>query len=195
MDHPVTAVYDACVLYPAPLRSLLMYLALTDLFRARWTDAIHEECRIPGERSMRASTYNFVRNHSTGLRTITMSLKSGRIQFALQTLGTFHLPEGVEPYSAHHHPSQEFGDLIGQIRVTVTAAENDSQVSAEFSGEEVVAMLGDRWPDEQNFDHLHRSVVDRRCYPLNETLPPSERSFTAQGQTKKPGSHSGDRHH
>ncbi len=38
-----TALYDACVLYPAPLRSLLMYLALTDLFRARWTDAIHEE--------------------------------------------------------------------------------------------------------------------------------------------------------
>jgi predicted nucleic acid-binding protein len=38
-----TAVYDASVLYPAPLRSLLMYLALTDLFRAKWTDAIHEE--------------------------------------------------------------------------------------------------------------------------------------------------------
>jgi predicted nucleic acid-binding protein len=38
-----TVVYDACVLYPAPLRSLLMYLAVTDLFRAKWTDAIHEE--------------------------------------------------------------------------------------------------------------------------------------------------------
>ncbi len=38
-----TAIYDACVLYPAPLRSLLMYLAMTDLFRAKWTDAIHEE--------------------------------------------------------------------------------------------------------------------------------------------------------
>jgi predicted nucleic acid-binding protein len=38
-----TALYDACVLYPAQLRSLLMYLALTDLFRAKWTDAIHEE--------------------------------------------------------------------------------------------------------------------------------------------------------
>jgi len=36
-------VYDACVLYPAPLRSLFMYLALSGLFRARWTDAIHEE--------------------------------------------------------------------------------------------------------------------------------------------------------
>jgi predicted nucleic acid-binding protein len=38
-----TALYDACVLYPAPLRDLLMQLALTDLFRAKWTDAIHDE--------------------------------------------------------------------------------------------------------------------------------------------------------
>lgn len=37
------AVYDACVLYPAPLRDLLMHLAMTDLFRARWTSDIHEE--------------------------------------------------------------------------------------------------------------------------------------------------------
>lgn len=38
-----TALYDACTLYPAPLRDLLMHLALTDLFRARWTDEIHDE--------------------------------------------------------------------------------------------------------------------------------------------------------
>lgn len=38
-----TVVYDACVLYPAPLRDLLMELALADLFRAKWTDRIHEE--------------------------------------------------------------------------------------------------------------------------------------------------------
>lgn len=37
------AVYDACVLYPAPLRDLLMHLALTGLYRARWTERIHEE--------------------------------------------------------------------------------------------------------------------------------------------------------
>lgn len=42
MSH-FTALFDACVLYPAQLRSLLMHLALTDLFRAKWTDAIHEE--------------------------------------------------------------------------------------------------------------------------------------------------------
>lgn len=38
-----TALYDACVLYPAPLRDLLVQLALCDLFRARWTEQIHEE--------------------------------------------------------------------------------------------------------------------------------------------------------
>ena len=42
MTH-FTAIYDACVLYPAPLRSFLMYLAQTDLFRARWTNDFHEE--------------------------------------------------------------------------------------------------------------------------------------------------------
>jgi hypothetical protein len=38
-----TVVYDACVLYPAPLRDLLMQVAVTDLCRAQWTDVIHDE--------------------------------------------------------------------------------------------------------------------------------------------------------
>jgi hypothetical protein len=38
-----TVLFDACVLYPAPLRDLLLNLAMTELFRARWSDAIHEE--------------------------------------------------------------------------------------------------------------------------------------------------------
>jgi predicted nucleic acid-binding protein len=38
-----TAFYDANVLYPAELRNLLMHLALTGLFRARWSAAVHEE--------------------------------------------------------------------------------------------------------------------------------------------------------
>lgn len=36
-------IYDACVLYPAPLRDLLMHLAMTGLYRAKWTNAIHDE--------------------------------------------------------------------------------------------------------------------------------------------------------
>jgi predicted nucleic acid-binding protein len=38
-----TVLYDACVLYPAPLRDLLIRLAMTGLFSAKWTDQIHEE--------------------------------------------------------------------------------------------------------------------------------------------------------
>lgn len=38
-----TVIYDANVLYPAPLRSILMYLAISDLYRARWTMDIHDE--------------------------------------------------------------------------------------------------------------------------------------------------------
>jgi len=36
-------VYDACVLYPAPLRDFLLQLATTGLFAAKWTDRIHQE--------------------------------------------------------------------------------------------------------------------------------------------------------
>jgi len=39
----LTVLYDASVLYPAPLRDLPMRLALIDVFRARWIADIHEE--------------------------------------------------------------------------------------------------------------------------------------------------------
>ncbi|MBK8209137.1 MAG: PIN domain-containing protein [Rhodospirillales bacterium] len=38
-----TALLDANVLYPAPMRDVLLQLAVTDLFRARWTADIHRE--------------------------------------------------------------------------------------------------------------------------------------------------------
>lgn len=39
-----TVGYDACALYPAPLRDLLVRVANTGLVRARWTDRILDEC-------------------------------------------------------------------------------------------------------------------------------------------------------
>ena len=38
-----TVVVDACVLYPAPLRDLIMQFVVFDLFRVRWTEEIHAE--------------------------------------------------------------------------------------------------------------------------------------------------------
>jgi excisionase family DNA binding protein len=42
MNEPI-AVLDACVLYPALLRDLLMHLALVDVFRTRWTEESNNE--------------------------------------------------------------------------------------------------------------------------------------------------------
>ena len=38
-----TVLFDANVLYPAPMRDALMQLAVTDLFKAKWTADIHRE--------------------------------------------------------------------------------------------------------------------------------------------------------
>jgi hypothetical protein len=38
-----TALYDACVLFPFELRDTLVRLGRTGLFRAKWTERIHDE--------------------------------------------------------------------------------------------------------------------------------------------------------
>ena len=40
---PPVVVLDACVLYPAAQRDLLMWLAASGVIRAHWTNEIHEE--------------------------------------------------------------------------------------------------------------------------------------------------------
>ena len=41
IEQPVTALYDANILYPAPLRDLFIRIAQAGLVRARWTETIH----------------------------------------------------------------------------------------------------------------------------------------------------------
>lgn len=36
-------LFDACVLYPAPVRDLIIELAIADLYRAKWSNRIHDE--------------------------------------------------------------------------------------------------------------------------------------------------------
>ena len=43
MSHHYTALLDANVLYPAPMRDVLMQLAVTDIFKAKWSEDIHRE--------------------------------------------------------------------------------------------------------------------------------------------------------
>ena len=53
MWQPTIAVYDTNVLYPAPLRDLLIRLAQAGLVQAKWTEMIHDEW-----------TRNLLSNHS-----------------------------------------------------------------------------------------------------------------------------------
>ena len=43
MERVLTALYDANILYPAPLRDLFIRLAQAGLVHARWTEQIHDE--------------------------------------------------------------------------------------------------------------------------------------------------------
>ena len=49
----ISAVLDACVLYSAPLRSFLLWLADSDLFCPYWSEDIHKEwmCNLCANRS------------------------------------------------------------------------------------------------------------------------------------------------
>ncbi len=40
---PAAVILDACVLYPAPLRDVLLELSVEGIYRARWTERIHKE--------------------------------------------------------------------------------------------------------------------------------------------------------
>jgi hypothetical protein len=69
-----------------------------------------------------------------------------------------------------------------------------SRISALFTPQEVVAILGDAWPNERNMSFIRRSVTDRKAYPMPKPDTPQEKSFGAQGQTPKRGSHGESRH-
>lgn len=90
---------------------------------------------------------------------------------------------------------QALCEFAEEVRLTIEiAGAARKRRSAIFSTRQVVAILGGRWPDHENIDRIRRSIEDKKAYPMPEFEPPTEKSLGAQGQTKKPGSHSQSRH-
>jgi len=143
-----TALFDACVLYPQTLRDLLLNLARTDLFRARWTDRINQEWtrklleKNPGKADRVARTLALV-NQSvqdcliSGFEDVIPTLQlpdpdDRRVLAAaivgradvIVTLNLDDFPsEQLEPFGIEaQHPDRFVAHLIGRDRAVVCAA-------------------------------------------------------------------------
>jgi hypothetical protein len=88
--------------------------------------------------------------------------------------------------------------LTKQVRLVVKPArKGESQASAWFTSQEVVDLFEGEWPNEKSFTRVAIAIRERRRYPVPKAEIPGSggKSMTAQGQTKKPGSHSHNKHH
>ena len=165
----LTVVHDACVLYPAPLRSLLMYLAMTGLYRARWTNDIHEEwmrsiqrdypdiTRRQAERIRDLMNAHVPECIVTDYQALIPSLNlpdpddrhvlAAAIQGGADIILTFNLkhfpPDALAPYEIEAlHPD---GFLAGQIELApsiVCRAANEQRRSLKNPPMDVEAYLG-----------------------------------------------------
>ncbi len=79
-------------------------------------------------------------------------------------------------------------DEATSVKITLLGEPNEW---ASFSGPEAKEILGGTWPDPGNVGSIRRSVIDRMVYPMPKPEIPGGggKSFDAQGQTRKPGSH------
>lgn len=86
----IVAVYDACVLYSAPLRDLLLHLALLDLVHARWTDMIQEEWI----RNVLASRSDLTRSQLDRTRALMDThVRDGRVEGYESLIDNLSLPD------------------------------------------------------------------------------------------------------
>ena len=131
------ALFDACVLYPAPLRDLLVSVAQTGLFRARWTDEIHDEwirnvlndrkdlkpdqLKRTRELLNQAVPDCLISGHQALIPALTLPDESDRHVLAAAIVGratvivTYNLKdfpdEALKPYGIHaEHPDQFFSN-------------------------------------------------------------------------------------
>ncbi len=134
-----TAIIDACVLYSAPIRDLVVRLAQAGLLQARWSDEIHEEWmrnllknnpRVSRERLGRtrflmdaAIRDSLVTGHSQLVDSLTLPDPDDRhvlaaaIHSGAGLIVTFNLMdfplESVAPHGVEaRHPDELFSELL-----------------------------------------------------------------------------------
>ncbi|HVH44317.1 MAG TPA: PIN domain-containing protein [Labilithrix sp.] len=162
-------IYDACVLYPAPLRDLLIRVARTGVVRARWSATILDECfsNILEQRPDLSAT-QLARTRELMVRAVPDCMVEGfddlvaglllpdpddrhvlaaAIRAGAQTIVTFNLkdfPEGrLASYEVEaQHPDDFLFDLLDLAPGAVIAAVN-AQLASLKSPPQTVSQLLD----------------------------------------------------
>lgn len=162
------ALFDACVLYPAPLRDLLLRLAATDLFRARWTEQIHDEwIRAVLTQRPDLTPDRLARTRDLMNRTVPECLVTGYAglsgQAVLPDSGDRHVleaaircqagvivtynlkhfpPAAVDPYGIEvQHPDEFVGHLFDLAPGAVCAAVRDQRLALRKPARSVDELL------------------------------------------------------
>jgi hypothetical protein len=117
--------------------------------------------------------------------------KQGHIVFV------FTPKRGVNPNQYQNRGPDSLLELTDEIQIVIEPPDQQpGLISARFSVRECVEFLEGKWPNSESFDRIAALVRERKAYPPPEPGVPGGggKSMTAQGQTKKDGSHSQDRH-
>jgi hypothetical protein len=159
------ALYDACVLYPFYLRDLLVRLALTDLFRAKWTDEIHDEW-----------IGNLVRNEGVPVEQLarTRRLMDGAVLDCLVTGYVHRIPGLTLPDPGDRHVLAAAIESGSEVIVTKNLADfpheylNQFGMTAKHPDEFVSLLL------KEESDRIVRAMRDQRAAYRNPAMTPDE---------------------
>lgn len=93
IEQPIIAIYDANILYPAPLRDLLIRIAQSGLVLARWSETIHDEwTRNVLKTNRHLSAGRLARTHSLMNKVVRDCLVTGHKKL----IATLCLPDPEE---------------------------------------------------------------------------------------------------
>ncbi len=93
------------------------------------------------------------------------------------------------------HGPNGLTSITNEVQIVIRPRKATSgQKSVRISAAECARILKGRWPNDSMLDSLDATITELRDYPVADPKPTSEVSRDAQGQTKKPGSHSESRH-
>lgn len=183
MAAPVV-VADACVLYPALLRDLLMHLCLKGLIQLRWSDAIHDEwtrslvanrpdldpARIERTRTLmeRALPAARVYGHERLVDTLVLPDPDDRhvlaaaIHCGSEVIVSFNLPDfpgvALSPYRVEAiHPDDLLSELVA----------SDAVKFADAVRELRAALLNPAYTPEDVIDALRRTGLPKSASVLS----------------------------